>query len=483
MVLVRAPRPDRRTTALVTTALQRTDFTTEVTMRSVPVRGRRRPSAVSRRVVGDTLVVVSVLRLAGVVLMVPPVLTVDRRFGLAALALTTMVVAGQLTVWPFLSERACAVPGMLATDVGAGAAILSFDGVGLPLADHLLGMVVVAAALLGVAGVGLAAVVGAGFGFLLADGSDGTATATTMAASVPVHFVLWAFLAAVVRHVLVKRERGRCLLRRRNRDEAAAEERSRLARELHDSAAKTVVGISLSATSLRRLVVGGDAAGRARRVADDIAVAAEAAATELRGVIAGLREPFRDERDVGVPLVQALDRLVTAWGEREGVRTLVSVPADLALDAGAGGVALAIVEECLTNVQRHAGAGLVEVRGRSDATQVVLEVADDGDGFAVPASPQELVAGNHFGLVGMTERARLAGGDLRLASGAGGTTVSLVLPVARALAAAPRRSRAPGRARPPSRPGVDAAPPVGEERSNPGSSAVRGRTGHRREMA
>lgn len=426
-------------------------------MRSASAPHESRASPVSRRVVGDTLVVVSTLRLGIVVLMVPPVLTTGRPAGLAALALTAVVVAGQLTAWPFLSERSCAVPGMMAADVGAGAAVLWLDGIGPPLANQLLGMAVVAAALLGVAGVGMSAVMGGGLLFLLSEGSDGTAVASAIAASVPVHFVLWACLVAVARHVLVKRERDRGDLRRRNRDEAADEERSRLARELHDSAAKTVVGITLSATSLRRLVIDGNGAGRAARVADDIAAAAEAAAAELRGVIAGLREPCRGRHDVGVPLARGLDRLVMSWGEREGVRTLFRVPDDLPLDADAGGVALAIVEECLTNAQRHAGAGVLEVRGRSDATCVVLEVADDGEGFVVPASPQELVAGNHFGLVGMTERARLAGGDLRLSSGAGGTTITLLLPVSRDHVPAARRGRLTGRARPPPRPGVGSA--------------------------
>lgn len=380
---------------------------------------------VSHRVLGDTLIAASALRLAGVVLMLPLVLSGGRPTALAALALTTVVVAGQLAAWPSLSGLACAVPVILAADVFVAAGVLWVDGIGWPMILQLLGAVMVGTALLGGVGVGLAVVVGAEAGFLVANDSAGAAGTTALAASVPIHFVLWASLVVVVRHIFVKRELGRQDLRRRSRAEATDSERARLARELHDSAAKTVVGISLSATSLRRLVREGDGGARADRVLADISAAAEAAAAELREVIAGLRQPGPD---AGVPLARALDRLVTSWGESVGVTTAVHVPDDLGLDADAGGVALAVVEECLANAHRHASAGRLEVRGRPDGERAVLEVVDDGQGFAVPTSPQELVDDDHFGLVGMTERARLAGGDLRLASGTGGTTITLVLP-------------------------------------------------------
>ena len=409
-----------------------------VSIQQVPAGGRA-PAASTRGAVGATLAVVSAVRLVGVVLIVPASLTSGRFEAPAALAVTTVVVAGHLAAWPVVGQRSWAAPVMLVLDLGGAALVLDLDGPGLVLANHLSGAALVAAALLGLAGAGVAAVVGAGFGVVLAGAPGGATIPAAVAASVPVPFVAVALLVAAVRHVLVEQERGRALLRGRARAEAAEQERSRLARELHDSAAKTVVGITLSATSLRQIITGDRPSERAERVVVDIVAAAESAAAELRGVIADLRAPCH--RDP-TPLAQGLDRLVTAWGEHEGVRTLVRVPADLALGADAQETALAVVGECLANARRHARAGVVEVQARPLGADVVVQVRDDGVGFAVPTSPQELLDGNHFGLVGMTERARLAGGDLRITSGAGGTTATLVLP-----GGGPRRT-GPARARP-----------------------------------
>jgi len=81
-----------------------------------------------------------------------------------------------------------------------------------------------------------------------------------------------------------------------------------------------------------------------------------------------------------------------------------------------------IVQEVLTNVQRHAQASNVRLEAQSESGNLLLFVADDGQGMQVPAQPTT------FGLLGMRERARALGGDLEIASTRGqGTTVKLVL--------------------------------------------------------
>jgi len=82
-----------------------------------------------------------------------------------------------------------------------------------------------------------------------------------------------------------------------------------------------------------------------------------------------------------------------------------------------------IVQEVLTNVQRHAGARTVEIKACAEGSTLHLQIADDGCGMRVPAQPTS------FGLLGMHERARALGGQLHIDSAAGlGTTVSLRLP-------------------------------------------------------
>lgn len=89
-----------------------------------------------------------------------------------------------------------------------------------------------------------------------------------------------------------------------------------------------------------------------------------------------------------------------------------------------------ITREALRNVSRHAaGATAVTVRLRPLAERAVLTVADDGPGFEVPDDLSELQAGRHYGLVGMRERARVAGGDLSVESEPGdGTVISAWVP-------------------------------------------------------
>jgi signal transduction histidine kinase len=90
---------------------------------------------------------------------------------------------------------------------------------------------------------------------------------------------------------------------------------------------------------------------------------------------------------------------------------------------------LRIVQEALNNAARHSAASRVEVGARLRDGALELSVGDDGDGFDADAAPQ---AGS-FGLVGMGERARLAGGSLEVSTAPGqGTriTVRLPLPIA-----------------------------------------------------
>jgi len=88
-----------------------------------------------------------------------------------------------------------------------------------------------------------------------------------------------------------------------------------------------------------------------------------------------------------------------------------------------------ILREALGNVERHARASKVTVRLRRLGGRAVLTVADDGAGFEVPDTLEELARGHHFGVTGMRERAQLAGGDLSVESAPGeGCVLSVWMP-------------------------------------------------------
>jgi signal transduction histidine kinase len=89
-----------------------------------------------------------------------------------------------------------------------------------------------------------------------------------------------------------------------------------------------------------------------------------------------------------------------------------------------------IAQEALSNVARHARAGSAQLQVTFEPDRLVLVVQDDGVGFEAPERLNELASSDHYGLLGMQERAELIGAQLRLESAPGkGTTLRLELPL------------------------------------------------------
>ena len=84
---------------------------------------------------------------------------------------------------------------------------------------------------------------------------------------------------------------------------------------------------------------------------------------------------------------------------------------------------LRVCQEALTNVTRHSQAETVAVNLTAHGNRVELSIRDDGRGFDVEATRERSRQGGSFGLLGMEERAMLAGGTLRIQSGPSGTDV------------------------------------------------------------
>ncbi|MEU4645741.1 ATP-binding protein [Micromonospora sp. NPDC023814] len=203
---------------------------------------------------------------------------------------------------------------------------------------------------------------------------------------------------------------------------AAASERARLARELHDSVSSTLRGVSFAAlalpSSLRR------SPDLAEQLAETVSRGAAAAADQARDLIEGLRldDPTRT-------LADAVEDYCRRWSARTGTPTRLRLT-----DAADQPIAvryelMRILREALENVDRHAEAAGVNVSlGPAQGAGFVMVIQDDGRGFA-PAPPSTLLASGHYGLVGMRERALAIGGVLELESAPGrGTTVSVRLP-------------------------------------------------------
>jgi signal transduction histidine kinase len=205
----------------------------------------------------------------------------------------------------------------------------------------------------------------------------------------------------------------------RERALAAAQERERLARELHDGLAQDLWLAKLKTT---RLAAQPDLDAEARALADEITAAVDAGMTEARQAVAAMRQsPGGNGR-----LRELLTRSLEDFEDRFGLPVEFECDAELpALSARAEAETLRIMQEALTNVRRHADATVVRARAAAaEDGRLVLEVRDNGRGFDANA-----VGSAAYGLAGMRERAAVIGGEILIESSPQrGTVVRLSVP-------------------------------------------------------
>jgi signal transduction histidine kinase len=228
----------------------------------------------------------------------------------------------------------------------------------------------------------------------------------------------------------------------RTREEEAArrvaEERLRIARDLHDLLAHSITLIGVQ-TSVAAHVLLADPDRLDRKAVsealDGIAGTCRDARAELRATLDVLRTPDghgSDDADGPLPGLPSLPDLMAA-ARGAGLSVSLDVPAEpgAVVPAAVGAAAYRIVQEALTNVVKHARATRVDVRvGRTDDA-LHVSVTDDGTNDASQDSSGDgAAAAPGYGLVGMRERVRSVGGTLRTGPHpGGGYAVSAVLPV------------------------------------------------------
>ncbi|MEU8775209.1 GAF domain-containing sensor histidine kinase [Streptomyces sp. NPDC048606] len=207
----------------------------------------------------------------------------------------------------------------------------------------------------------------------------------------------------------------------RGRELTIAEERSRLAHELHDAVSQKLFSLRLTAQAAATLVDRDPA--RAKGELQQVAALAAEAADELRAAVTELRPAALDEDGLVATLrnhVRVLDRAHEAHVTFtcDGVR---------ALPAAQEEAVLRVAQEALHNALRHSGSDRVEVTlARTPQGGAVLRVRDRGRGFT-PSTVR--TAGRHLGLVSMRDRASGAGGRLDVRSEPGtGTTIEMEVP-------------------------------------------------------
>jgi PAS domain S-box-containing protein len=205
--------------------------------------------------------------------------------------------------------------------------------------------------------------------------------------------------------------------------ESQEEERSHLARELHDEIGPVLTTVNLTLEAVR-VRVGPDAADRldeSRRVVDR-------AIEQVRGLSLDLRPASLD--------LLGLEPALRAYLARQAAHAGLALAFTSSLGAerlppALETVCFRVVQEAATNVLRHARATRLEVDLSRTGDEVRVTIRDDGAGFDVGAARERVLRGEGFGLVGMRERVQLFGGriDVRSAIG-GGTTIEVHVPAA-----------------------------------------------------
>ncbi|MEV7994371.1 GAF domain-containing sensor histidine kinase [Streptomyces sp. NPDC086077] len=225
-------------------------------------------------------------------------------------------------------------------------------------------------------------------------------------------------LAILAQHAAIALTNAR--LYERSRELTIAEERSRLAHELHDAVSQKLFSLRLTAQAAATLVDRDPA--RAKGELQQVAALAAEATDELRAAVVELRPAALDEDGLVATLrtqVHVLDRAHTA-------RVTFTAQGVRALPAAQEEALLRVAQEALHNALRHSGAERVGVTLFRRGSSAVLRVTDDGGGFDPRAIRR---AGRHLGLVSMRDRAGGVGGTLTVESAPGkGTTIEMEVP-------------------------------------------------------
>ncbi|QTE29956.1 sensor histidine kinase [Pengzhenrongella sicca] len=239
-----------------------------------------------------------------------------------------------------------------------------------------------------------------------------------VAVGVPVLYVCLVAIGSVVQTAHEQQASAAREIALARESAASADERARLAREMHDSLGKTLLGIALAADALPMWVERDPAVALVE--ARGLAGGARQAADEARRLLVRMRVDQPDR-----PLVEVLASVCQQWQAHHGIPCRFTCAGAVDLSTDARYEILAIIGEALENVARHARASVVDVavHGGADGA-VLLSVQDDGQGF-VPQSDGTSPRG-HFGLTGMQERAQVAGASVTIRTGVGGGTRVLV---------------------------------------------------------
>ena len=204
--------------------------------------------------------------------------------------------------------------------------------------------------------------------------------------------------------------------------EERLDERTRIARELHDTLLQSLAGVSLQLDGVAKQI-GPSSAAAASRISA-VRQQVDASFREARQKVLDLRSPMLQGRAMATVLKESLDQI--AAGHPVRLRVLVTgQPRPMREDVDEA--VLRIAQEAVANAVRHAGASEIQVSLAYDDRSLRLRVEDDGQGFDLDAASRQV---GHWGLRNMQERSHRIGAEWKLASAAGhGAVIEVFVPL------------------------------------------------------
>ncbi len=190
---------------------------------------------------------------------------------------------------------------------------------------------------------------------------------------------------------------------------AVLAERTRIAREIHDTLAQDIVGISVQLELVSRLL--GSSVDAARTQLDTTRALVKSSLAEARSSIWNLRSAAAGADDLPARVNRAVKQAAASGPAKLRFQVRGTYRA---APAAVEDQLLRVAQEAVNNAMRHAAATTIHVTLRYDIRAVELSIEDDGRGFT--HDPTAFAEGRHFGLQGMQERATTIGGILRIAS-------------------------------------------------------------------
>jgi PAS domain S-box-containing protein len=204
------------------------------------------------------------------------------------------------------------------------------------------------------------------------------------------------------------------------------EERRRIARDLHDSTGQDLVALATTVSQLHAAIP--SSSRKLRKLASQCQALADRCIRDVRTLSYLLHPPMLDEAG----LEDAIRYYADGFTERAGIEVELEISPRLGrMKPGAEMALFRVVQESLTNIQRHSGSRKAKIRIERDPGAITLEISDKGSGIPGNLGRQngKLSFGLGVGIPSMHERVKLIGGQLDIESGDSGTMVRVTIPV------------------------------------------------------